>query len=222
MIKDLKEFFFCNEFEDWEVLFLEYLNGNIDLSFLEEQLESDKNLENQIGKDNFIELMSLGFRDKYSTIEVSCFVKRNIISEDKFQKWKVCDFIKKSGRMPRFGEFKSESNKMGLPELFLKAYGGLLIGEDQFGKKIANTDIYFSKEPDKYKEIRPWERLLGELTLIGSAADDFIFLYMSIEGAIYKYLVVTKEVYRLGKFKDAMIYLLLGVKPPDYKKIVVM
>lgn len=72
-----------------KIEFYKFLNGDISIFDLENFIDSSINLDQQLEKDLYFELLSFGFRDKYGSSRLSSLLKEKIIDEGAFQTWKL-------------------------------------------------------------------------------------------------------------------------------------
>ncbi|HWB28274.1 MAG TPA: hypothetical protein VG738_22530 [Chitinophagaceae bacterium] len=72
-----------------KIEFYKFLNGDISVSDLEKFIYKHSDLEQQLDKDIYLELISLDFKDKYVIATLPDFIKKNIIEEGQFETWKL-------------------------------------------------------------------------------------------------------------------------------------
>lgn len=207
----LADFYFCENITEWQDIFCKFLNNEYELLAFEQKIYSSEELENILGNNVYVELISLSFKEDNAYKNVCLFIRKKIISQSIFNKWKICGLIKKAGKFPKLKNLDGINNEINFPEIFLQIYGGLDINNANKVKK----DVYFLSKPEKFKEIKPWVNTLGALELIGSSYDDNIFIFMSSVGVFYLYIVITKEMYLGGNFEETMTKLLLDVEFND-------
>ena len=72
-----------------KIEFYKFLNGDIPISELETFIYKCLDLEQQLDKNTYLELISLDFKDKYVIATLPDFIKKSIIEEGQFETWKL-------------------------------------------------------------------------------------------------------------------------------------
>jgi len=72
-----------------KIEFYKFLNGDISVSDLEKFIYKQSDLERQLDKGTYLELISLDFKDKYVIATLPDFIKKNIIEEGEFKTWRL-------------------------------------------------------------------------------------------------------------------------------------
>ena len=76
-----------------KIEFYKFLNGDINVSDLENFIYKQSDLEQQLDKDTYLELISLDFKDKYAVATLPDFIKKKIIDEGRFETWKLRNLL---------------------------------------------------------------------------------------------------------------------------------
>lgn len=72
-----------------KIEFYKFLNGSISVPDLEEFIYNHPELEQQLDKGIYLELISLDFKDKYVIATLADYIKKKIIEEGQFETWKL-------------------------------------------------------------------------------------------------------------------------------------
>lgn len=208
----LKRFNFCKEnIVEWQDMFYKFLDGTYTLLDLEKNIFTYKELEEILGSNVYLELISFNFLDKTSNYEIKEFIENHIIEDVDIHKWKVCSMINDALGNIQERESIQYSEDIRLPELFLKEFGGLKVGEIGAGIDIGKSNVEFFLKPYKSDLEKHWEDLLGKLSLIGKAHHDNIYIFMNEQGIMYIYMDMVDIMYFGGDFEETMTKLLLGI-----------
>ena len=76
-----------------KIEFYRFLSGDITVSDLEKFIYRQSDLEQQLGKDTYLELISYEFKDKYVNETLPDFIKTKIIEEGQFEAWKLINVL---------------------------------------------------------------------------------------------------------------------------------
>jgi hypothetical protein len=74
---------------DNEIEFYKFLNGNTTVSELENFIYEHLDLEQQLDRETYLELIALDFKDKYVVATLPDFIKKQVIKEGQFETWKL-------------------------------------------------------------------------------------------------------------------------------------
>lgn len=75
--------------EDNKIVFFKFLNVEKSIEDLENFIYSQTDIENQLGIDNYYNLIKLNFKDKYDHVKLVELLKTKIIDEGQFETWKL-------------------------------------------------------------------------------------------------------------------------------------
>ena len=73
--------------------FYKFLNGETTVSELENFIYKHSDLEQELDRDTYLELISLDFNDKYVIARLTDFIKRKIIEEGHFETWRLRNIL---------------------------------------------------------------------------------------------------------------------------------
>lgn len=208
------EFLICRNFENWETLFCELINGKIDFLDFESKIYEIKELEEVIDHDLYIQLISLNYKDPNNQFFILNIANEILIKENCYHDWKLCDLFKKAGWKMKNCSGNIQSNAA---ELIACMYGGLEVGELGKGVEMEKNIISFFTTPDVVDFIEPWYAIIGKVKQVGIAIHGELVLFVDQEGFFYIYVDMTDEMYLGGNFKETMYKLLLGF---DYGKMI--
>ncbi|MEW7278454.1 SUKH-3 domain-containing protein [Aquimarina sp. 2201CG1-2-11] len=204
----------CKEFADWKIVFYRFLDNKYNLIDLEKEIYKLPNLENSLGRDSYIDLLSYNYKDESQFFEIKQLLN-SYIDIDDFYSWKLCNLFKKKGfNVKNLIDY----NNVELPDLLLELYGGKEFGEIGEGKEQAKSNVTFLKKPLKSDLDDYWKVLIGEVVQVGLAHHGNIILFMNNEGVMFIYIEITNNMYIGGNFKTTMSKLLFGL---DYGELIV-
>lgn len=72
-----------------KIEFYKFLNADIPVSELEKFIHRHSDLEQELDKETYLELISLDFKDKHVIATLPDFIKKNIIEQGQFETWKL-------------------------------------------------------------------------------------------------------------------------------------
>ena len=72
-----------------KIEFYKFLNGDTTVSDFENFIDKDSDLEQELGKDAYLELISFDFKDKYVIATLPDVIKRKIIEEGQLETWRL-------------------------------------------------------------------------------------------------------------------------------------
>ncbi|TDH26901.1 hypothetical protein EXU57_08835 [Segetibacter sp. 3557_3] len=73
--------------------FLKFLKGELPLSELELFISQTIDLEKDLGTNTYIELLTFDYKDKYAANHVEDYILEKVISESKFETWKLTELL---------------------------------------------------------------------------------------------------------------------------------
>lgn len=77
--------------EQQKIEFFKYLNRDISIAELENYIYADTSLEQNMGAENYLSLVSLNFKD--SRVNFKNYILENIIDEGEYETWKLKDLL---------------------------------------------------------------------------------------------------------------------------------
>lgn len=73
--------------------FYKFLNGDISVCDLEKFIYNQSDLEQQLDKDTYLELISLDFKDKHVIAALADFIKKKVVEEGQFETWNLRNIL---------------------------------------------------------------------------------------------------------------------------------
>lgn len=202
----------CNDFKKWEEIFYSFLNQNTDLLKFEEYIYNNPDMEKEIGTYMYDQFLLINYKENSSSTNVKDLIN-TIINKDpkRYNKWKICELIKKTGWKKEYSSYIDDNNKTRLPILFSELYGGIEIGENGKGLEQAKSNVKFLlKNRDSDLEDF-WKEKIGEVFQVGTAHHENIILFMNNEGTFYIFIDVINRMYVGGNLEETLSKLLFGL-----------
>jgi hypothetical protein len=184
-----------------------FLDYEIKLPELEDWIYKSRELENEIGKDNYLYLLGYNYKNKYAEIEIHDFILKHIVTDKKYAEWKI--------------NYLLESNHINFPteNLFeyAKRYPKFLRGKTFEFKQLRTQNKI---QIDWNDHITQFARNVSELAdgnekylFLGTYDNSYIHFLVNRQGEIYKaYDVVDKEVFWAENLIEALEKLILNIE----------
>ena len=79
--------------ESNKIEFYEYLNRELSISQFEEFVYAQKTLEQELDKDNYLDLIGFNFKDKNATDQLDELIFDRLVSEEDFETWRLTKLL---------------------------------------------------------------------------------------------------------------------------------
>lgn len=77
-----------------KLLFLRFLKGDLQLSAFENFISQHTDLENELGTDAYIDLLTFDYKDKNAANRLEHYIFEKVISASEFETWKLTELLK--------------------------------------------------------------------------------------------------------------------------------
>jgi hypothetical protein len=130
--------------EENKIVFYKLLTLEKSIDDFERFIYTQKDIENQLGKDTFFNLIKLNFKDKYEQAKLVELIKSKIIEEGQFETWKLKTILNDFLSQPK----KTDLNLDKIYHLYCGVYqeNGARKYEYKFLKNLRLNYLYWANE----------------------------------------------------------------------------